>query len=149
MNHTRQVCENALVRLQTASKAQLQVVQHYFARRDLEAHLAALLDASRGHEAHGVPPGSPLYLVLYQQSERLINGYCERWQVTTEQLNAELPALGRLRELAEPPLRKTPTINITLMLLAAMAIAFALGLAAAFLRLGYHLIAYHLIGGAR
>ena len=54
MNLTRQVCENALVRLQTASKAQLQVVQHYFARRDLEANLAALLDAARGHEAHSV-----------------------------------------------------------------------------------------------
>ena len=41
-------CENALVRLQSASKAQLNVVQHYFARRDLEAQLATLLDAARG-----------------------------------------------------------------------------------------------------
>jgi hypothetical protein len=149
MNHARQVCENALVRLQTASKAQLQVVQHYFARRDLEAHLAALLDASRGHEAHGVPPGSPQYLVLYQQSERLIDGYCERWQVTPDQLNAELPALGRLRQLAEPPLRKAPTVSATLILLAGMAIAFALGLAAAFVRLGYQLIGRYFIGGGR
>jgi hypothetical protein len=57
---TRQACENALVRLQSASKAQLQVVQHYFARRDLEANLAALLEAARGHEAHSVPAGSGL-----------------------------------------------------------------------------------------
>ena len=140
MNHTRQVCENALVRLQAASKAQLQVVQHYFARRDLEVHLAALLDASRGHEAHGVAAGSPLYVVLHQQSERLINAYSERWQVTADQLNAELPALGRLRQLAEPPLLKAPTISATLILLASMAIAFTLGLAAAFVRLGYRLL---------
>ena len=52
-------CENALVRLQSASKAQLNVVQHFFARRDLEAHLATLLDAARGHESHSVPAGSP------------------------------------------------------------------------------------------
>ena len=149
MNLRPKVCEAALVRLQTASKTQLRAVQHYFARRDLEANLATLLDAARGHEAHSVPAGSPQYLVLHQQSERLINAYCQRWQVTPDQLNAELPSLGRLRQLAEPPLRKAPTINITLILLAAMAIAFALGLAAAFLRLGYHLVAYHLIGGAR
>jgi hypothetical protein len=30
-----------------------------------------------------------------------------------------------------------------------MAIAFALGLAAAFVRLGYHLLGCHLIGGGR
>ncbi len=94
-------CENALVRLQSASKVQLQAVKHYFARRDLEAHLATLLDAARGHESHSVPAGSPQYLVLHQQAERLNNAYCQRWQVTPDQLNAELPALGRLRQLAQ------------------------------------------------
>jgi hypothetical protein len=144
MNHTRQVCENALVRLQTASKAQLQVVQHYFARRDPEANLASLLDAARGHETQGVPLGAPQYLVLHQQSERLIIDSCKRWQVTPDHLSAELPALGRLCKLAEPPLRQTRTINTTLAVLASLAIAFALGVAAAFVRLGYHLF-----GGAR
>ncbi|MGO8717739.1 MAG: hypothetical protein ACLQMO_00805 [Acidobacteriaceae bacterium] len=137
-------CESALVRLHSASKTQLQAVQHYFARRDLEANLATLLDAARGHEAHSVPAGSPQYLVLHNQSERLVTGYCARWQVTPDQLNAELPALGRLRQLAQPPLRKTPMINIALAFLACMAAAFALGIAAACVRLGYHLI-----GGAR
>ena len=144
MNLTRRVCENALVRLQTASKAQLQTVQHYFARRDLEANLATLLDAARGHETHSVPAGAPQYLVLNQQSERLINAYCQRWQVTPDQLNAELPALGRLRQLAQPPLCQARTINVTLIVIASLAIAFALGMAAAFARLGYYLL-----GGAR
>jgi hypothetical protein len=137
-------CENALVRLQSASKTQLQAVQHYFARRDLEANLATLLDAARGHEAHNVPAGSPQYLILHQQSERLTTDYCQRWQVTADQLNAELPALGRLRQLAQPPLRKAPMIHIALAFLVCMAAAFALGIAAACVRLGYHLI-----GGAR
>ena len=101
-------CENALARLQSAGKNQLQAVQHYFARRDLEANLATLLDAARGHEAHSVPRRIAQYFVLHQQSERLINGYCQRWQVTPGQLNAELPALERLRQLAQPSLRKTP-----------------------------------------
>ena len=144
MNLTPKVCENALVRLQTASRSQLQAVQHYFARRDLEANLAALLDAAHGHEAHSVPAGSPQYLVLHQQSERLIAGYCQRWQVTPDQLNAELPALGRLRQLAQPSLRQARTINVTLIVIASLAIAFALGMAAAFARLGYYLL-----GGAR
>jgi hypothetical protein len=137
-------CENALTRLQTASKAQIQAVQQYFSRRDLEANLATLLEAARGHEAHSVPSGSPHYLILHQQSERLINAYCQRWQVTTAQLNAELPALSRLHQLAEPPLRKNPMITAVLVLLVSMAAAFALGIAAACVRLGYHLV-----GGGR
>jgi len=58
MNLPRQANEKAMVRLQTASKTQLQAVQHCFARRNLEANLAALLDAARGHEANSVPAGS-------------------------------------------------------------------------------------------
>ena len=105
MNHTRQVCENALLRLQSASKAQLEVVQHYFARRDLEANLAALLDAARGHEAHSVPAGSPQYLVLYEQSEHLITGYCERWQVAPDQLNAGAAGILHLTRANQDPER--------------------------------------------
>ena len=132
------------MRLQSASRSQLHAVQHYFARRDLEANLATLLDAARGHESQSVPAGAPQYLVLNQQSERLINAYCERWQVTPDQLNAELPALGRLRQLAQPPLRKTPMIHVALAFLLASRLAFALGIAAACVRLGYQLV-----GGAR
>lgn len=140
MNLTPEVCENALARLQSVSKAQLHTVQHYFARRDLEAHLAALLEAARGHETQNLPPGSAHYVVLHQQSERLVAGYCERWQITPDQLHAELPALGRLRQLAQPQLRKAPMINIALAVLACLAAGFVLGIAAAFVRLGYHLV---------
>jgi hypothetical protein len=140
MNLTPQACEDALVRFQSAGKNQLQAVKHYFARRDLEAHLATLLDAARGHESHSVPAGAPQYLVLQQQAERLNKAYCQRWQVTPAQLNAELPALGRLRQLAQPSLRKAPAINLFLALVAFIAAAFALGIAAACIRIGYHLI---------
>jgi uncharacterized protein involved in exopolysaccharide biosynthesis len=140
---TPQVCEHALARLQSASKTQLQEVRNFFSKRDLESHLAALIDAARGHESNNVPPGAPQYLVLHNQAERLITAYCDRWKTTIDQLNAELPALGRLRQLAQPPLRKAPTINAILILLGSLAIAFGLGLAAAFVRLGFR------IGGGR
>ncbi len=139
MNLTPQVCEHALARLQSASRAQLQEVRHFFAKRDLESHLAVLIDAAHGHETHNVHAGSAQFVVLYQQAERIINGYCERWHITIAQLNAELPALERLRQLAQPPLRKAPTINVVLILLASLAISFGLGLAAAFVRLGFRL----------
>ena len=140
MNLTPQACEDVLVRFQSAGKNQLQAVKHYFARRELEAHLATLLDAARGRESHSVPAGSPQYLVLHQQAERLNTAYCQRWQVTPAQLNAELPALGRLRQLAQPSLRKTPMVNIALAFFACMAAAFCLGIAAAPICVGYHLI---------
>jgi len=135
----RTSCENALARLHGASKTQLHAVQHFFARQGLEANLAALLETARGHEAHNVPAGSAQYSILQRQAEGLIEAYCGRWRITPAQLNAELPALGRLRQLAQPPLRKAPAINAILILLASMALAFAMGLAAAFVRLGFRL----------
>jgi hypothetical protein len=140
MNLTPKVCEEALLRLRKASRAQLDAVQQYFDRRDLEANLATLLDAARGHEAHSVPAGAAQYGVLHNQAERLVDAFCERWNITVAQLNAELPALGRLRQLAQPKLRKTPAISALLVMLACMAAAFALGIAAACVRLGYHLL---------
>lgn len=136
---TPQVCEQALARLQNASKTQLQEARNFFSKRDLESHLAALIDAARGHESNNVPPGTPQYLVLHNQAERLITAYCDRWKTTIDQLKAELPALERLRTLAQPPLRKAPMIHIALAFLASIAAAFALGIAAACVRLGYHL----------
>jgi hypothetical protein len=133
----------ALARLHDAGKEQLRIVQHYFDRRHLEASLASLMQAANGHERRGLAPGSALYLVLNRESQLLTATYCQRWKVSQEQLNAELPALAKLAQLAQPRLLRTTFSKVVLVILAAIATSVLIGLAGAFIHLGY------LLGGGR
>ena len=133
----------ALARLHDAGKEHLRIVQHYFDRRHLEASLASLMQAANGHERRGLAPGSALYLVLNRESQLLTATYCQRWKVSQEQLNAELPALAKLAQLAQPRLLRTTFSKVVLVILAAIATSVLIGLAGAFVRFGY------LLGGGR
>jgi hypothetical protein len=112
-----------LARLQDAGKAQLRTVQHYFDRRHLEASLASLLQAANGHEGRGLAPGSALYLVLFRESQLLTTAYCQRWHVSQEQLQAELPALAKLSQLAQPRSQRALFSKVALIILAAIAMS--------------------------
>jgi len=144
MKLTPEVCANALSRLQGVGKEHLRTVQHYFDRRHLEASLVSLLQAANGHEARGLAPGSPLYLLLHRESQLLIAAYCDRWHVNRDQLYAELPALAKLDQLAQPRPPRATVSKVVLAILAAFALSVFIGIAGAFIRLGYHLL-----GGGR
>ena len=141
--NTPNVRVSALSRLQDAGKEQLRTVQHYFDRRHLEASLASLLQAANGHERRGLAPGSALYLVLNRESQLLTTAYCQRWQVSQEQLHAELPALAKLEQLAQPRSARARISKMVLVILASIAISVLIGLAGAFIHFGY------LLGGGR
>jgi hypothetical protein len=143
MDPTIDVQSTVLERIQRSSKEQLRTVQHYFDRRHLEASLASLLQAANGHEGRGLAPGSALYLVLHRESQLLTTAYCQRWHVSQEQLNAELPALAKLAQLAQPRSPRATISKVVLIILAAIATSVLIGLAGAFIRFGY------LLGGGR
>jgi len=132
-----------LARLQDAGKEQLRTVQHYFDRRHLEASLASLLQAASGHERRGLAPGSAFYQVLNRESQLLTTAYCQRWQVSQEQLQAELPAPAKLAQLAQPRLLRARISKLVLVILAAIATSVLIGLVGAFIHFGY------LLGGGR
>jgi len=134
----------ALVCLDARGNDYIQHVRHYFERRHLDSNLAALVQAANGHDAQGVTQGSPAFVLLFERSQQLVSNYCERHQITPEQLNAELPALGKLRQLAQPASPHPQATKSLLAVAAAMLLAFLLGIAGGLMRLGYHLI-----GGAR
>ena len=141
--NTPNVRVRALSRLQDAGKEQLRTVQHYFDRRHLEASLASLMQAASGHERRGLAPGSALYLVLNRESQLLTAAYCQRWQVSPEQLHAELPALAKLEQLAQPRSVRARISKLVLVVLAAIATSVLIGLAGAFIHFGY------VLGGGR
>jgi hypothetical protein len=141
--NTPNVRVRALSRLQDAGKEQLRIVQHYFDRRHLEASLASLMQAASGHEGRGLAPGSALYLVLNRESKLRTAAYCQRWNVSEEQLHAELPALAKLEQLAQPRSTRARISKVVLVILASIAISVLIGIAGAFIRFGF------LLGGGR
>jgi hypothetical protein len=141
--NTPNVRVSALARLQDAGKEQLRTVQHYFDRRHLEASLASLMQAASGHERRGLAPGSALFRVLNRESQLLTTAYCQRWQVSQEQLQAELPALAKLEQLAQPRSVRARISKVVLVILVSIAISVLIGIAGAFIHLGY------LLGGGR
>jgi hypothetical protein len=141
--NTPNVRGSALARLQDAGKEQLRTVQHYFDRRHLEASLASLMQSASGHERRGLAPGSALYLVLHRESQLLTTAYCQRWHVSQDQLHAELPALAKLAQLAQPRSMRATISKVVLVILASIAVSVLIGLAGAFIHLGY------LLGGGR
>jgi len=144
MNVMPEVRADAWNRLRSISRTKLLSIQRNIARRRLEANLASLIDAARGHEAQKLPLGAKVYLILHDRSQALTKAYCERWQISPEQLNAELPALHKLRQLANNTAQHSRMAIIVLIVCASMLVSFILGLAASVARLGYHLL-----GGGR
>lgn len=145
MDVTPEVCnQNAWASLRTASKAQLLALQHYFDRRNLEGSLAALTESARGHQSQGRPPGSAVYVVLNREALLLVTAYANHWGTDVERLYAELPSLNLLRQLAQPKPSSGPLFIAVLIVIAVIGSAFALGLAGAFVRVGYQML-----GGVR
>ena len=130
MDPTRDMQSTVLGRLQRSGKKQLRTVQHYFDRRHLEASLASLLQAANGHEGRGLAPGSALYLVLNRESQLLTTAHCQRWHVSPEQLQAQLPALAKLAQLAQPRPPRATISKVVLVVLAVFATSVLIGLAA-------------------
>jgi hypothetical protein len=102
------------------------------------------MEAARGHQAQELPAGAAVYRLLHQTCESSLADYSQRWQVDPAQLRAELPAIGMLARLAQPRLKRSASLIALACLLGSLVLAFALGLAAGFVRLGFHLL-----GGGR
>ena len=136
--------ESPLVRLCSMGQTKLRSAQQHLERRRLESRLASLVEAARGHQAQNVPAGAEVYRLLEAALLSILSEHCERWEVQPDQLQAELPAIGMLRQLAKPQHKPPRSLTVVLYLIGSLAAAFALGLVAGLVRLGYHLL-----GGGR
>lgn len=105
--------------------------------------MASLVDAAAGHENQGLRAGKPLYRVLQREAELALGEYCRRWDLSREQVVAEIPALTRFDRLAEPAPTAGRLNRVLLAVLALFVVSLLLGLAGACIRFGY------LLGGGR
>ena len=145
MNITPEVCKpSPWLALSAASRYQLRAVAHYVDRRHLEAAVASLVEAARGHEANGLPAGSPVYSVLSSEATKLCDAYCQRWEIDPIHVAVELPALDTLHKLATPTPLPARASTLLLAIVAVIGASFLAGIAGAVMQIGFHLL-----GGGR
>jgi hypothetical protein len=116
------------------------------AKRTLEDRLASLIELANGHQARGLPPGSPAYLALHVHADRAIADFCAKQGVERLAVEQEAPALRDLEALTQPPSVGTRVAKGLGILLAGILGAIAIGGAGGLVATGYRWIV-RLFGG--
>ena len=131
-----------LTRLRCAAVGTWNRVQLLIERRGFERKLEAIVRAALAHESSGLAAGSRLYKLLSRQADSICAEFTARWKTDPNLLDAQIPALSKLKSLANPPPKPSPAAMVSLGVICAMALFFLLGIFA-----GLTSVAYHLVGG--
>jgi hypothetical protein len=73
----------------------------------LEKELARIIETANGHQAKGLPKGSPAYVVLREKADASIQAFAKKWNVDIATIEAQAPALADLQSLCVPD-KKVP-----------------------------------------
>lgn len=77
-------------------------------RRQFEGRLGKLIGSALAHEQEGLAPGSAEYVRLGRMADENIASYCLGREINRADLEAQIPAMNKLRNLAVPPPAKAP-----------------------------------------
>jgi hypothetical protein len=116
------------------------------AKSALEQRLARIIETANGHQAKGLPSGSPAYGALYQQANLAIDEFCAGHGVERLAIEQEVPALRDLEVLTHAP---SPVARLTKglgILLAGILGALVIGCASGLVTTGYHWIVQLFVG---
>jgi len=118
-------------------------IQLSIERRSFERKLESIVRAALAHQSGGLPAGNRQYKLLEQQADSTCAKFAHRWNITPDLLDAQIPAIRKLKSLADPPPKPTPAVLVSLGIAAAMALFFLMGVLAGLTSVGYHLIGGH------
>jgi len=118
-------------------------VQLSIERRSFERKLESIVRAALAHQSSGLPAGNRPYELLTTLADSICAEFTDRWNVNPEVLDAQIPAIRKLKSLADPPPKPKPAVLVSLGIAAAMALFFLMGILAGLTSVGYHLIGGH------
>jgi hypothetical protein len=137
-------CESARVsrwtRLRSFAVGKWKVVQLSIERRSFEHKLEVIVRAALAHQSLGLSAGHPQYKLLRQQADSTCANFAHRWNITPELLEAQIPAIRKLKSLADPPHKPEPALLVSLGIAGVMVLFFLIGLLAGLASIGYHLV---------
>lgn len=127
-------------RLRSFVVAQYKAVQLSIESRSFEAKLERIVRTALAHQSLGLPAGHPQYRLLRQQVDSACANFVHRWNIDPSLLEAQIPALGKLKSLATPAFKPKSAVLVSLGTAGVMALFFVIGVLAGLTSIGYHLI---------
>ena len=118
-------------------------VQLSMERRSFEHQLESIVRNALAHQSAGLSAGHHQYKLLTSQADSLCSGFASRWNIDPNLLDAQIPAIRKLKTLADPAPKPKPAVLVSLGVVGAVALFFLMGVLAGLSSVGYHLI----IGG--
>ena len=115
-------------------------VQLSIERRSFESKLETVVRAVFAHQSGGLPAGSQQYKLLSDHGNTICTTFSSRWNINPNLLEAQIPAIRKLKSLSDPPPKPEPAILIALGFVGIVALFLLLGVLAGVANVGYHLI---------
>ena len=120
--------------------AKCKAIQLSIERRTFERKLETIVRAANAHHSCGRSPGALQFKLLRKCADDLCSHFAQRWDISPELLEAQIPAITKLKSLADPPPKPEPVVLVSLGLAGAVALFFLMGVLAGLASVGYHLI---------
>jgi hypothetical protein len=125
--------------LSTRVRAKWRPLHLIWEKRRLESKLETILRSAQGHESSGLPAGDPQYRLLQEHAETICEDFAERWEIDRDLLTAQIPALCRLKRLAQVAPKRSTAGLVLLLVTSAPVVLFLIGIIGGLVSVGFHL----------
>jgi len=127
-------------RLRSFAVGKYKAVQLSIERRSFERKLEKIVRTALAHQSVGLPAGHPQYKLLTRQANSLCAEFTSRWNIDPTLLDAQIPAIRKLKLLTDPRPKPEPAVLVSLGVAGAMTLFFLIGVLSGLTSVGYHLI---------
>jgi hypothetical protein len=131
---------SAWTRIRSFAAHKYKAVQLSIERRSFERKLEKIVRTALAHQSVGLPAGHPQYKLLREQANTLCSEFTSRWNIDPDLLDAQIPAIRKLKSLADPAPKSESGVLVSLGAVGAVALFFVMGILAGLTSVGYHLI---------
>jgi hypothetical protein len=128
------------VRLHSLAVSKYKALQLSIERRSFEHKLERIVRVALAHQSLGLPAGHPQYSLLREQADSTCVNFAQRWNINPNLLEAQIPAIGKLKALADPTSKAKPAVLVSAGAAGVLALFFLIGVLAGLTNIGYHLM---------
>ena len=130
-------CVPIVNRLRSFAVDEYKALQLSIERRSFERKLESIVRAALAHQSGGLSAGNRQYKLLTTQANSICVDFTSRWNIDPNLLDAQIPAIAKLKALADPAPKPEPVVLVSLGVAAAVAFFFLMGVLAGLTSVGY------------
>lgn len=117
-------------------------LRRLIAKRLLENDLSSIIRTVAGHKRNKVPAGAPQYRSLWNLADQKVDSFCAAYRANRGEIEAQIPALNELHDLAQMPNAPKRGIKIAGGLVTGIVVFTLSGFAAGVIQWLFHLGMY-------